>query len=298
MLCQSLKALLGRQELRAAAPPPTITLPPMEPVEPVRALDWCHARLAINDQLWGPGFIFPGGEDETVKLAKPIGISSAGSLLLVGVGSGGPASAVVHNLGAWVTGRESDPHLLTAAQDRVADDRFARKIALSAWDPDNPRFNDRRYNHCLALEPLRRGAPEPILYELAQAVRPGGHLVISGVAANTPLNPDDTTVARWTALDGRNPRFTPTAMGVTRMLGRLGFDVRVVEDVTRRHVEQAMVGWRVLLAQLRENTPDRDTAALMLKEAELWLLKRRLLRDQRLRMMRWHAISRAPARPA
>ncbi|HEX2942005.1 MAG TPA: hypothetical protein VHO91_13230 [Rhodopila sp.] len=301
MLCAALRDLLRRHDPAVAELVPTqpavvVAAPPPRTEMPVA---WPPARLAINDQLWGRGFIFPGGETETVNLVRPAGISAAASLLLVGVGSGGPADAVVRNLGAWVAGHECDHGLLTAAKSRLVLDRFGKKIALHGWDPDNPAFGARPHHHGLALEPLRRGRAEPILDGLAKAVRKDGHLVISATAATTPLNPDDPTVLRWAELEGRNPAFMPTASAVTRMLGRLGFDVRIEENTTRRHTEQAMTGWRVLLRQVREQKLDKDAAAHLLREAELWLLRRNLLRERRICVMRWHAINRRSAvRPA
>jgi SAM-dependent methyltransferase len=300
MLLRAVRDWFGQEEEAVAPPLQTerfavkavdVRLP--ERVEPLR---WSVGRLQVNEALWGKGFVSPGGMSEMLQLAKPTGISAAGSLLLVGVGSGGPAGAVVRNLGAWVTGRECEPVLLDAARTWVSEERFSRKVALTSWDPAAPSFNDRRYHHCVALEPLRRGLPEPILDALAQAVRPGGHLVICGSACDSPLDEDDPTVARWTALEGRIPRLVPTAQAVTRMLGRLGYDVRVVEDITRRHVEQALLGWRLMMARMREQPAAAALAPDVVREAELWSLRRRLLQEGRLRMMRWHAISPLAAR--
>jgi hypothetical protein len=78
------------------------------------------------------------------------------------------------------------------------------------------------------------------------------------------------------------------------MLGRVGLDVRIAEDISPRHLEQALLGWRVMLQELRESKPNRQQAANLVAEAELWLLRRRMIRDGRLRMMRWHAFSRIP----
>jgi len=84
------------------------------------------------------------------------------------------------------------------------------------------------------------------------------------------------------------------SVAVTRMLARVGLDVRVTEDISQRHVEQAILGWRLMTRDLLDHKPNRQEAAELVREAELWLLRRRLIRDGRLRMMRWHAISRAP----
>lgn len=261
------------------------------PDEPAQT--WSPARLTLAHQLWGPGFIFPGGEMETLRLARPLGVSSAASLLIVGVGSGGPALSVTRNLGAYVTGLETDPSLLGAAVRLVARAKLGKKINVKAWDPEQPAFVPRSHHHCMALEPLHGARPEPILYGMAQALRPGGQMVITELAAPVPLNPNDATVRRWGELERRDPVNVPPAVSVTRMLGRVGLDVRIVEDMSQRHLEHAMLGWRVMLRELGRK-PSRQEAIPMVAEAELWLLRRRLIRDGRLQMTRWHAISRVP----
>lgn len=253
--------------------------------------DWPPTRLALVHKLWGAGFIFPGGDEETQRLTRPLGISNAASLLLVGVGSGGPAVSVTRNLGAWVTGMECDPSLLAAAKVTVTKAQLAKKITIKPWDPENPEFVAKSHHHCLALEPFHGKQPEPILNGLAGALRAGGQMVITELAAPAPLDISDPTVRRWAALEKRDPTHLLSPVGVSRMLGRVGLDVRIAEDMSQRHLEAAMTGWRFMLRDLGRK-PSRQEAVPMVAEAELWLLRRRLMRDGRLRMMRWHAISR------
>src|SRR6185312_5940990 len=78
---------------------------------------WTPARLEVADGLWGKGFQFPGGEVETLHLAKPLGLSAASSLLLLGAGGGGPPCCIANKLGVWVTGFEADPGLVVAATE-------------------------------------------------------------------------------------------------------------------------------------------------------------------------------------
>jgi SAM-dependent methyltransferase len=252
---------------------------------------WPAARLLLANQLWGTGFIFPGGEIETLRLTRPLGLSAAASLLIVGVGSGGPASAVTRNLGAWVTGMDADPSLLMAARGLIAKAQLAKKVGIKAWDPNNPVFEPKSHHHCLALEPFREARAEPILDALARALKPGGQMVITELATAAPLDLADPTVRRWAELEHRDPAYVPGAVAVGRMLGRVGLDVRVTEDMSQRHLEHAMLGWRVMLREL-DRKPSRQEAVQLVREAELWLLRRRLIREGHLRMMRWHAISR------
>jgi SAM-dependent methyltransferase len=255
---------------------------------------WPPARLAMAHLLWGDGYVFPGGEIETLRLARPLGVSAATSLLVIGSGSGGPAISVARDLGTWVTGLESNADLEIASIKLVRKAQLQKKITIKTWDPEKPEFEPRSHHHCLALEPLLGPQPEPILDGIARALRPGGQLVLTELATAATLDLTDPTVKRWAVLERRDPSEIPAARAVTRMLGRVGLDVRIAEDASTRHMEQAMLGWRVLLRDLRDNKPTRHQAVQLIAEAELWLLRRRLIRSGQLRMMRWHAISRVP----
>jgi SAM-dependent methyltransferase len=251
---------------------------------------WPPERLEVVNALWGDGFQFPGGQAETMRLVKPLGLSAATSLLVLGAGSGGPPCSIASNLGVWVTGYESDPDLLNAAADRSLRAGLSRRAQMTAWDPEAPSFERGYFHHGLALEPLRDGQVEPTLAALAQALKPGGHLVLLETVADTPLNPDDEVVAAWQRLDGRRLDRLPAEITITRALGRLGFDVRIVEDVSLRHIQQSVTGWRDAVRGMEHAKPNHREAAQLIKEAELWLLRIRLFRSRALRLVRWHAI--------
>jgi protein-L-isoaspartate O-methyltransferase len=254
---------------------------------------WPAERLAVTNRLWGNGFTLPGGDVETLRLAHPLGLSSAASLLLVGGGGGGAASCIARDLGAWVSGVEVEPALVEQARGVIKAAALGRKATVEAWDPDNPDFPSRRYHHCVAIEPLRCGGePARILDGLAQTLKVGGQLVMTELVAEEPLDPGDRMVARWAALENRPPATLLPRTAVGRMLTRVGFDVRVAEDVSERHIENALIGWRVAVRELRHDKPAPQMAARLVAEAEIWLLRVELMRRQTLRMMRWHAISK------
>ena len=293
MLSTAVRLMFGR----SPAPVVPVALPDPVPAAPPARVprgDWPIERIALAYRLWGPGFIVPGGEAEILRLVRPLGAASSSSLLLVGVGAGGPAAAITRNFGAWVTGLDNDAMLLAAAKGVVAKAQLAKKIRIGSWDPRAPAFVPRGHHHCLALEPLHGAQPEPILDGLAKALRPAGQLVMTELTADRPLNPNDPAVARWAALERRDPDSLVAGIAITRMLGRVGLDVRIAEDISVRHQEQAMLGWRVLLRDLQGRKPPRQEAAQMVAEAELWLLRRRLMRAGKLRLMRWHAIGPMP----
>ena len=273
--------------------------PVIEPPRPQHvATAWPPDRLAVTDQLWGEGFTWPGGEVEMMRLAHPLGLSSAASLLLVEAGGGGAAACIARNLGAWVTGLEVEPELVAQAHTVIKRAQLGKRATVQPWNPLEPDMPAHQYHHCLAIEPLRCGGePATILNSMVHSLKVGGQLVMTELCADVPLPADDPKVARWSKLEHRALSTLRPAKAITRMLSRVGFDVRVAEDVSVRHIENALIGWRVAVRELHRRKPSPVMTARFVAEAEIWLLRVNLMHQNRLRMMRWHAISNARAMP-
>jgi cyclopropane fatty-acyl-phospholipid synthase-like methyltransferase len=259
------------------------------PVLELSRTSWPLSRIRVAESLWGEGFIFPNGEEETLRLAKPLALSNAASLLLVGAGAGGPAFSVATQLGAWVSGFEADPMLATCAAERSARGGFGRRAEIKTWEPGEPNFSRRSYHHALALEPLRGAQMGAVLVSIFRALSPGGQLVLVDLVADTPLDPRDSAVAAWCRLEHRSTEM-PSERAITGALARLGFDVRVAEDISLRHMQQALRGWRRAVHGMQANKPSPDLARVFVREAELWLRRISLMREHRIRLVRWHAL--------
>lgn len=262
---------------------------PTRPASAAAPAIWNPDRVQMVEALWGEGFVAPGGATEALRLAKPLGLSKTTTLLLLGAGLGGPPAAVAAQLGCWVAAFETDSDLVSLAQERRR--AAAKRVTIEEWDPAQPRFRPDFYNHALALEPLRGAPPAAVLDAIAGALRLGGQLVMTELVAEQPLAATDPVVAAWCRVE-RRPADLPSTGQVTNILRALGFDVRVVEDVSERHLTLAMAGWHGAIQRLKAGPrPSRRQAAALVAEAELWLCRLRLLRERRLRLIRWHALS-------
>lgn len=295
-----LQELRSRLRLaRREAPPQTMAPWPVPgtvavgPEDAASGGPWSPLRLRLVEALWGEGFLLPGGAEEILRLAVPLGLSAASSLLLLGAGGGGPSVRLAGDLGVWVRGYESDPFLAATAARRIqrAGVALAKRASVEVWDPQYSGFKRRTFHHALTIEALRTPRPEDVLAALAQAVRPGGQIALLETVAPTPLNPTDPAIAAWLRLEpGQLP--LPDPARIARALERLGFEVRVAEDISARHMRQAVTGWRRLVRDLGTERPDAPHAAVLVGEAELWLRRIRLMRAGRLRLMRWLAVAR------
>jgi cyclopropane fatty-acyl-phospholipid synthase-like methyltransferase len=293
MLLDSVRNLLGRHAPPAgAATSAAVTAPSLMP-DAVLAEDddpvWPSARISVAEALWGEGFLFPGGAAEVLRLATPLGLSAAASLLMIGAGSGGPPRCITTEWGAWVTGYEANANLVALANERSERAGLGRRAQVEVWDLAEPKFPRRYFHHGLAIEMLRGVAPEPALTAVAQALKPGGQFGLLEIVADLPLDRADPMVAGWARLEHR-PAEVPSELEITNVLARHGFDVRIVEDLSRRHMQSAIQGWRTAVQAMAGKRPTLRQTAIVVREAELWLARFRLIRAGKLRLVRWHAI--------
>lgn len=276
-----------------ACDPPAERPAPSRPASPLER--WPAPRVAAVEALWGAGFTAPGGATEAIRLVKPLGLTSKATLLLVGGGIGGPAHAIASAFGTWVGSYEAEPALAAIATQRMSGvmDQGASRVTSSSWNRLKPQFQPRSANHALALEALRGAPASPFLSSVAGALRPYGQIVMTELVADLSPVAGDREFAAWCRLENRLPEL-PRPAEVSDALGLHRFDVRVMEDISDRHVTQTLAGWREAVRGMETGPkPVATQAAAFVTEAELWLLRIRLMRRLGFRLMRWHAIATA-----
>ena len=218
-------------EVPPASQPSTSSTPAVASRPDDAANDWPFFRIEVNNALWGPGYLFPGGEIETLRMAKPMQLSGETSVLLLGAGAGGPARSLCVKFGSWVTALEENPELAVAAMEFALKANLGKRVQVEQWSPKEPELRKRYYNHCLAFEPMRGAQPEPLLTALGGALKSGGHLAMVELVADAPLDPSDQTVAKWARLEHRpdGARLRRRDPGRERRRGRLRTDAQRLE---------------------------------------------------------------------
>ena len=295
MRLRDMRNWLGLGAEPPPVPRPLLAAPPRAPPAAAKPPDpaalWPRERLAFAAQLWDDGFIGPGGAEEVLHRASPLGLSPASSLLLLGAGAGGPARCVASLLGAWVDGFETDPALVARAGAVCHAAGLGKRVRMAAWDPAAPVFRPAACHHALALDPFRAADPAPVLDALARGLRPGGQLALLAIAGAAKGGANDPDLAAWLRLDAR-PGPPPALETISRALARMGFDVRVSEDLSAAHTHQIVGAWRGWVREIDATgeRPGPAAARVIVTEAELWLRRARLLRSGALRWVRWHAI--------
>jgi hypothetical protein len=259
-------------------------------------LRWTPARLTAAQTLWGEGFLGPPGAAEVQHLAAPLGLDGSRSVLLLAESAGGPGATLAAGFGARVAAFEADPALAKAALAHVQERKLTERVTVQGWNPQSPALPHGAAHHALALEPLARMASAEVgaavlFAGIAGALHRGGQMVLMELV-RTP-GPPDAGLLAWQESAGRR-RSPARAASIEAAIAASGFDLRIAEDITERHVQAALRGWRELAARLRSARPGNAALATLVGEAEQWLLRVRLLQSGQLRLMRWHAVV-APA---
>ncbi len=276
----------------AMAPAVAAAQDPMPALTP-KPRRWSAHRVAAVEALWGEGFIGPDGARETLRLATPMGLNQTLTLLLLGGGLGGPATAIATKYGAWVESLEADEEQAAIAEQRRRTNPALRRVSIAGWSREAPSFKPQSAHHVLALEALRGAPLAPILAGVARALRPHGHIVMTEMVCGTASPGADREFAAWCRLENRAPEL-PRPEQVQDELTKQGFDVRVVEDLSDRHVTATLTGWRAAVRAMETGPrPEPAAAGIFVTEAELWLLRIRLMRRFGFRLLRWHAIGAA-----
>ncbi len=272
-------------------PPPVLMRQERAPPVADTPRRWSDARLAAVETLWGEGFTAPGGAEEVLSLAAALELAHGDRLLLLGGGLGGPACAITEDSGAWIASFEAESALAEAARTRLAARDCGTRIEIRGFDPHEPDFGACVLDHALSMEALRGADPVITLDRMAASLRPRGQIVMTEMVSDREVPVSDREFAAWCRLENRLPAL-PSGQTITTALTRLRYDVRVVEDVSTAHVEAAVTGWRnAMQAISRGAAPEPASAAMVMIEAELWLLRIRMMRRFGLRLMRWHAVA-------
>ena len=278
----------GAADKRPSTPRPIPVLAQQEAgAEGIPDATWHPARLALVERLWGDGFIAPGGAADVLQLVNPMGLTGADTLLLLGAGPFGAARAIAGGFHCWVEGYERDATLLAVAQSR-AEQAGLKKRAPTQLLNSASKFRAKSASHAVSLQSIGDAdAVGPVLAGVAGAMRPGGQLGMVELVVDGDL--EDAIGKRWLELEQRSAP-PPAQASIGGELRHLSFDVRIVDDISSRHVQSVLTGWMGFLQGVKAERPSRAQAQLMVAEAESWLLRLKLIDAKRLRVMRWQAI--------
>lgn len=202
--------------------------------------------LTIRQWLWGPGYIIPGNEEYVIELVRPFNLNPAMTLLEMASGLGGPARSITEKFNAYIAGFEREPDLASKAMEASVAGGFGKRIQISVYDPENFELRPGFYDHALAREATFQVIEKERFFGVInQALKPFGQMVLTDFVVD-PGGADRPELASWAAGLRIKPQLWTVAQ-YTQCLEKLGFDLRISNDVTADYRRMVLNAWKSLL---------------------------------------------------
>jgi cyclopropane fatty-acyl-phospholipid synthase-like methyltransferase len=286
-LAHRLRAWWYGFDLRSRAPPPAPVV-----VEAVaqHAEEGPLDRLVLAQRLWGAGFLVPGGSAQIMSLIKPFGVNPAMSLLDLTAGLGGPSRHVSQTFDVYITGLERVADTAQRGNKASADAGLGRKVPIAVYDPEKTEFRAHAFNGVYAQYlTVSLGDKEKLMLAVMRSLKPRGHFSF----VDFVLREGDASDPRLESLRRveREPLLPWRVQQYTECLSNAGFDCRISVDETELYKLQVLQGWGQFLKAQNLRALPKHHLAVVLEEAELWMMRLQAIERGILAVYRFYAVS-------
>ncbi len=236
---------------------------------------WPAARRELVQMIWGEGMVTPGGEDYVIDLVKPAAVNQTRSMLQLGAGMGGATRALVRAFGVYVTGMDASRELARAGMADSRAHELEVKAPVSCVDFETVRLKAAGFHCVLAHEVLSRIVNrERLIKEMVTSLKPEGTLICADFvlgAAGPSLSAEDWAVQGEAA----GPPWSHDR--ILEVLAGHGLTVHVAVDETDRYRLMTLSGLDRFTREIKRTALQPAHISHLLREAERWVARLRLL---------------------
>lgn len=268
-------------------PDTTSVQDPDIPVDP-----WDAEKINIAQYIWGDGFCGPGGPEYIVSLSKLLALSPEMSMIQIGAGIGGPARVLADKFGVWINGYEDSEGLVEAGNELSIRAGLDKKVQLEYYQPEEFEGFDRKFDRAMAKEALFTVENKKnIIESIAEKLKPGGLLLITDLVIQSDAVLGKDRYKEWKVGERRNP-YPVLSNEYQEMIKEAKLQVRVAEDISHSYIEMINKAWAGAddaAARLLEEENGTAMIQTLMREAEFWTRRKKLLEAGDLQLWRFVA---------
>ena len=256
--------------------------------KPGDPLGWQPERVHAMAWLFGEGADMPDGARWFRDLIVPFGLREAHGAVVMRAGTGLAVRVMAREFGAYVDAFESRP-ALADEQDRLNRKAgLSRRVTLFRSDFAQARVRPQSRDAAFGWEALsfERDKYER-LAELTGLLRPGAQLVLVELARKTTQT-STADIRELNALEP-NPLVLETTGNLKTSLVQLGYDVRIVEEITDSFVQRTAAALMASSERLKGGRVPRAERDWVIWEAEYWARRVTALRGGDVGLYRYYA---------
>ncbi len=282
-----------RIQERDTSAQPIVEEPAEQPKKQVPSADtidpWDEETIDIAQYIWGKGFCGPGGPEYIVALSKLLALSPEMSMLQLGAGIGGPARVLADRFGVWITGYEASESLVEKGNKLSKMSGMEKKAALEYYDPENVESFGRKFDRALSKEALFAiQNKNNIIANIEDKLKPGGLFLMTEYVLGSDAVVGKDRYKEWMVGERMHP-YPILADELVDMVKANRLQVRVSEDISMQYIEminQAWSGADEVAAKLARQDDGTQKIQTLMREAEFWTRRKKLLESGDLKMWR------------
>lgn len=250
---------------------------------------WDEKRVNISQYIWGEGYCGPGGPDHIVSMSKLLALTPKMSMMCLGAGLGGPVRTLADKFGVWVSGYEESEHLVEAGNELSVKAGMAKKADLYHYVADGSVDFGRKFDRVFAKEYLFQVENKKgLLSATFEATKPDGLILITDYILGSESAVSSDAYRAWK--DSESGKVYPvTEEELKELVEGPGFSVRVHEDISDQQISLIASAWAGADKVIAELVKEDDGTAMvdtLLKEAEFWAQRSKMLTDGTLKLWR------------
>ena len=283
---ESLKDTLAKKTVAGVA---SLEFKAEEAAPEITDKNWPEERIKIAETIWGAGFIGPGGSEYILKLVQPFGMNSSMNVLDLGAGLGGPARAVAEDSKAWLMGMEGSDALAAAGMELSTKAGMSKKAPVNHTDFETVELRPNFFDRVFSKEVLFTVADKERLFKtILTALKNEGQFVFTDYTVRE-RGAESQAVKDWIAHEPVQPHlWSPDR--TEAYLKHLGFDIRVVEDITKGARQRIFKGWKKFIDTHEPGSIADELAPSLVDEAEHWARRVTALDSGNIRVYRIYAL--------
>ncbi|MBT5110212.1 MAG: hypothetical protein HOM25_16160 [Rhodospirillaceae bacterium] len=246
-------------------------------------------QVSICEQVFGEGYILPGGATYAKSIAKTLMLTEGIKGLDLSAGIGGLQQALHDKSGLFLSLMESKAEVVAIAKTRMAELPEPERRDILAYDPVTLNLGSQKYDWMIAREMMFTVADKAgFINKLQMSMFSGGQLIFTDLILDDDANMDSEAFAQWRESE-KPPLYCLTVSQYRALLEEVDMEVLDFEDDTTEYAENIRQAWAKFVTTIQGQSVDEAFQQHVLHEAEYWHSRLRAFESGELKLMRIRA---------
>lgn len=266
---------------------------PQKPEADANRALWNKERVEVSQLIWGDGFCGPGGPENVIAMSKLLALSPKISAMVIGAGLGGPSRVLAQQFGVWISGYECNELLAEEGMKMSVTKGLQKKAPIIHCDLNkHPEFG-RQFDRAFSKEALFTIENKAALINsIYDHLKDESLFLISDYVVKSHESLAHPDVIDWIQHEPTIP-FPVTSETLKFTLEKVGFTIRIHEDITDHYLSLINDAWanadRLVMSLETDDGSNQKKMVAIMKEAELWNRRTKIMRSGELKVFRYLA---------